>query len=324
MGDMRSTFADRLGDGDQGPVILDGGLASELEHRGLDVSGALWSAGGLRDQPDAVRAVHAAYFDAGAEVATSASYQATYDGYAAAGTSATDTTRLLRRSVELAGQARHDAAERDEAVGRAPRRRWVAASVGPYGAMLADGSEYRGDYDRTVDELRAFHRPRLQVLAQACAEVGDAVLACETIPSLREVEALVAELDGLGVPAWLSVTPYGDRLRTGEPLEAAFALAAAAPDVIAVGVNCCDPADVDEALAAAAASGRAALAYPNTGEGWDAAGRRWTGQPTLDTAAAQRWRDAGARALGGCCRVGPALLSQIAAAVDQRAAPSAP
>jgi homocysteine S-methyltransferase len=234
------------------------------------------------------------------------------------------TPPWLRRSVELADLARRDAAERDEAAGRAPRWRWVAASVGPYGAMLADGSEYRGDYGRTVEQLRAFHRPRLQVLAQACVEVGDAVLACETIPSLREVEALVAELDGLGVPAWLSVTPYGDRLRTGEPLEAAFAVAAAAPEVIAVGVNCCDPADVDEGLAAAAAAGRAALAYPNTGEGWDATARQWTGQPTLDTAAAQRWRDEGARALGGCCRVGPALLTRIAAAVGQRAAPSAP
>jgi len=324
MDGMRSTFADRLGDGDQGPVILDGGLASELERRGLDVSGALWSAGVLRDQPDAVRAVHAAYFDAGAEVATSASYQATYEGYAAAGTSAAETTRLLRRSVELADQARRDAAERDEAGGRSPRRRWVAASVGPYGAMLADGSEYRGDYGRTVEQLREFHRPRLQVLAQACADVGDAVLACETIPSLREVEALVAELAGLGVPAWVSVTPRADRLRTGEPLEAAFAVATAAPEVIAVGVNCCDPADVDEGLATAAASGRPTLAYPNTGEGWDATTRHWTGETTLDAAAAQRWRDAGARALGGCCRVGPALLSQIAAAVGQRAAPSAP
>ncbi|MFL6098837.1 MAG: homocysteine S-methyltransferase [Actinomycetales bacterium] len=314
---MRSTFADRLADREQGPVILDGGLASELERRGHDVSGSLWSARVLRDQPDAVRAVHAAYFAAGSEVATSASYQATYEGYAAAGTSAPETTRLLRRSVELADQARRDAAEQDEAAGRPVRRRWVAASVGPYGALLADGSEYRGDYGRTTDELRAFHRARLQVLAGACLDVGDAVLAVETIPSLREVEALVDEIAGLGVPAWVSVTPAGGRLRTGEPLEAAFAVATAAPELVALGVNCCDPADVDEGLAAAVATGRPALAYPNTGEAWDAGARVWTGRPTLDPEVAARWVDEGARALGGCCRVGPALLGEIAAAVGR-------
>src|SRR5580765_7128731 len=186
MGTMTSTLAHRLADDDLPVVILDGGLASELERRGQDVSGGLWSAQVLREAPDAVRAVHAAYFAAGAQVATSASYQATYDGYAAAGV---------------------DAAEADEAAGRAATPRWVAASVGPYGAMLADGSEYRGDYGRSVAELREFHRPRLQVLAQACVDVGDAVLACETVPSLLEVEALAAELAGLGVPAWISVTP---------------------------------------------------------------------------------------------------------------------
>jgi homocysteine S-methyltransferase len=315
MGGMRSTFADRLGDRAQGPLILDGGLASELERRGHEVSGPLWSARVLQDEPGAVREVHLAYFDAGAEVATSASYQATYPGYAAAGTSPRETTTLLRRSVEIADQARREAAARDEAAGRPVRRRWVAASVGPYGAMLADGSEYRGDYGRTVRELQEFHRPRLEVLAEACADVGDAVLACETVPSLREVEALAAEVSRLGVPAWLSVTPAGDRLRTGEPLEAAFAVTADVPEFVAVGVNCCDPADVDAGIATAVAAGRPVIAYPNTGEGWDAVARAWTGRPTLDPEAAQRWRTAGARALGGCCRVGPALLREIALGV---------
>jgi homocysteine S-methyltransferase len=313
---MPSTLADRLADRHTGPVDLDGGLASELERRGQDVSGALWSARVLRDAPDAVRAVHAAYFAAGAEVATSASYQATYDGFASAGVDATETTRLLRRSVELADQARRDAATEDEATGRPPTRRWVAASVGPYGALLADGSEYRGDYGLSVEELRAFHGPRLQVLAQACADVGDAVLACETVPSLAEVEALALELAGLGVPAWVSVTPDGGRLRTGEPVTEAFEIAASVAEVIAVGVNCCDPVDVDGAIAAAIAAGRPPIAYPNTGELWDAAARDWTGRSTFDPAAARAWVDEGARALGGCCRVGPALLAQIAAAIS--------
>jgi homocysteine S-methyltransferase len=312
---MPSTLAQRLADRSLPPVILDGGLASELERRGQDVSGALWSARVLRDAPDAVREVHAAYFAAGAEVATSASYQATYAGFAAAGVDRAETTALLRRSVELAAEARREAAEQDEAAGRPVRARWVAASVGPYGAMLADGAEYRGDYGLTVQELRAFHRPRLEVLAQACLDAGDAVLACETVPSLLEVEALASELAALGVPAWISVTPAGARLRTGEPVVEAFAIAAEVPEVIGVGVNCCEPSDVDAGLGAAGRVGRAAIAYPNTGEVWDATARAWTGTPTLDAAVAQAWNDEGARALGGCCRVGPALLAQIAQAV---------
>ncbi len=119
------------------------------------------------------------------------------------------------------------------------------------------------------------------------------------------------------MPAWISVTPERGRLRTGEPLREAFGLAAEIPEVIAVGVNCCDPADVDGAIGLARAMGAAPIAYPNTGELWDAAARDWTGESTLDTAVAQAWADEGARALGGCCRVGPALLAQIAAAVSR-------
>jgi S-methylmethionine-dependent homocysteine/selenocysteine methylase len=305
--DPPTDFAGRLADASRPPLVLDGGLATELERRGQDVSGPLWSARVLRDHPEVVLATHAEYFAAGAQVATSASYQATYAGFASIGVDAAGTTALLRRSVRLADEAR-------QAAGRAA---WVAASVGPYGAMLADGSEYRGDYGVGVPELRAFHRPRLQVLAEVCVEVGDAVLACETVPSLREVEALAAELDGLGVPAWVSVTPSGDRLRTGEPLAEAFRLLAGVPEVVAVGVNCCEPSDVDIALRLAAEDRLPVpvIAYPNSGEQWDAAARRWTGEPTLHTERARAWSNEGARALGGCCRVGPALLSQIAQAV---------
>jgi S-methylmethionine-dependent homocysteine/selenocysteine methylase len=308
--DRPTDFAGRLADPALPPLVLDGGLATELERRGHDVSGPLWSARVLQDEPEAIRATHAAYFAAGAQVATSASYQVTYDGFASIGVDAAGTTALLRRSVRLADEAR-------QAAGRPA---WVAASVGPYGAMLADGSEYRGDYGLGVSELRAFHRPRLQVLAEACTEVGGAVLACETLPSLREVEALAAELGGLGVPAWVSLTPAGDRLRTGEPLLEAFRLLASVPEVVAVGVNCCEPSDVDTALRLAAEDRVPVpvIAYPNSGEQWDAAARRWTGEPTLHTERAQAWTSEGARALGGCCRVGPALLSQIAQAVTAR------
>jgi homocysteine S-methyltransferase len=290
-------FADALA---QRPVVLDGGLASELERRGYDLSSALWSARLLADDPAAIRDVHRAYFAAGAEVATSASYQASFDGFAARGH---DGARMLARSVELA----HDA--RDE-----HGRGWVAASVGPYGAVLADGSEYRGDYGLTVRELREFHRPRLHVLAEAEPDV----LAVETIPCLAEVEAIVTELDALGVPAWLSVTTEGGRTRAGEPVEAAFAMAGECRAVIAAGVNCTAPGGVAAALQSARArSGKPAVAYPNSGEAWDAAARNWTGASAFDAADVTAWLQAGARLVGGCCRVGPAEIAALAAIVSK-------
>ena len=178
-------------------VVLDGGLATELEHRGHDLSSDLWSARLLAEDPAEISAVHAAYFAAGARLATTASYQASYEGLAAAGYDAAEADALLGRSVDLARAAAVEAQAGDPL----GRTRWVAASVGPYGAMLAGGEEYTGDYgpDMDVTRLRAWHRRRLAVLAAA----GPDVLALETVPSLAEAEALVAEVADLGVPAWL-------------------------------------------------------------------------------------------------------------------------
>ena len=287
-----------------GPVVLDGGLSTELESRGHDVSSALWSARLLREDPGAIVAAHAAFASAGAQVATTASYQATVPGFAAAGIAADEARALITRSVQLA---------REGTAGTG----WVAGSVGPYGAFLADGSEYTGDYvdGVTVGELRAFHRPRLALLAEAGADV----LACETLPAAAEVEALLAELGALGVPAWLSLTavpgPDGvPRTRRGEPLADVLAMTADVAEVIAVGVNCTDPATVPAAVAvAAAASGKPVVAYPNSGERWDAAGRCWTGDPGLGDV--RSWLAAGARLVGGCCRVRPDGVRAIADAV---------
>src|SRR5262245_48703645 len=204
----------------------------------------------------------------------------------------------MRLSVALARRARDD---------RRPDG-WVAASVGPYGAYLADGSEYRGDYDLDVAGLRAFHRPRLEVLTAAGADV----LAVETIPCLAEVEALCAELDGTGVTAWLSLSADGDRTRAGEPLADAWAMAADVDEVVAVGVNCCIPGDVTTALAGVSGP---LVAYPNSGQGWDAVRRAWTGESAFDPGAVGSWLDAGARLVGGCCRVGPDDITEVAAVV---------
>ncbi|MBL8931054.1 MAG: homocysteine S-methyltransferase [Kineosporiaceae bacterium] len=295
-------------------VILDGGLATELERRGFDVSSDLWSAALLRDAPAAVRDTHAAYFRAGARVATTASYQASFEGFAAAGLDAAEAERLMRRSVGLAAQARHD----EGLDGRA----WVAASVGPYGAVLAEGQEYTGDYPAprdTVAGLRDFHRARLELLLEAGADV----LACETIPRLAEVEALVTELDTLGATAWISLTTVIDtqgrvRTRRDEDAGEAFALAGAAPSVVAVGVNCTAPAGVEAAVRLAAErSGKPVIAYPNSGETWDGANRRWVGAPGLDGGDVADWISGGARLVGGCCRIGPEDIEALAGAVGR-------
>ena len=206
-------------------TVLDGGLATELERRGNTLSDELWSARLLIEAPEEIVAAHLAFYRAGARVATSASYQASFDGFARRGFGRDEAVRLLRRSVELAAEARRRRVDEDDSSDSAGGL-LVAASVGPYGATLADGSEYRGDYGLSVAELRRWHEPRLAVLADAGADL----LAIETIPSLDEGRALVellAETDG--PPAWLSFScADGATTRHGEPVEAAFDLAGAA------------------------------------------------------------------------------------------------
>ncbi|MFC8429511.1 homocysteine S-methyltransferase [Streptomyces sp. NPDC057253] len=294
---MTTTFRDALA---TGPLVLDGGMSNELEAQGHDLSGALWSARLLRDDPEAIAAVHRAYYAAGAQVAITAGYQATYDGFARLGISRTETTALLQRSVSLAREAA------DAAQAGSPGRRWVAASVGPYGAMLADGSEYRGDYGLTVAELTRFHRPRLEALAEA----GPDVFAVETIPDLREAEAVLIALDGLGIPAWLSYSIRGTTTSAGQPLTEAFALARSSDAVVATGVNCAPAADASAALALV--SGLPGVVYPNGGGSWDSESRSWLGAQDEIADLAPSWRRAGAALVGGCCRVGPAEIKQLA------------
>ncbi|OIJ89978.1 homocysteine S-methyltransferase [Streptomyces colonosanans] len=288
-----------------GPVVLDGGLSNQLESAGYDLSDALWSARLLAERPEAIVEAHLAYFEAGADVAITAGYQATFEGFARRGIDHDRAARLLALSVESA----REAAARAHA-GGVTRPLWVAASVGPYGAMLADGSEYRGRYGLTVSELETFHRPRLEVLAAA----GPDVLALETVPDTDEAAALLRAVRGLGVPAWLSYTVSGDRTRAGQPLEEAFAPAADVDEVIAVGVNCCAPEDAAGAVATAArVTGKPVVVYPNSGEAWDARAHAWDGRSTFAAAQVTDWRDAGARLIGGCCRVGPETIASIAA-----------
>jgi homocysteine S-methyltransferase len=283
-------------------VILDGGLSNALVARGHDLSDELWTAALLRDAPAEIAAVHRAYFDAGAEVATTASYQASVGGFERAGMSRGEAETLVRRSVTLAR------AVRDELAGDG-RRRLVAASVGPYGAVLADGSEYRGRYGLTPARLRDFHLPRLELLASA----GPDLLAVETIPDLDEAAVLVGLLDDVGVPAWLSYSCDGPATRAGQPLAEAFAVAASSSAVVATGVNCCAPDDVLPALEVArTVTGKPGVAYPNSGQGWDNGTHTWRGTSAYDVTLAPSWVAAGASYVGGCCQVGPADIAALA------------
>jgi homocysteine S-methyltransferase len=290
-------------------VVLDGGMSNALEDLGFDLSDPLWTARLLRDAPGAVAEVHRRYFAAGARIATTASYQASVPGFVAQGLSSDEAAALVVRSVEVARAVRDELA--DDGV-----ERRVAASVGPYGAYLADGSEYLGRYGVPRGTLRDFHAPRLELLASA----GPDLLAVETIPDMDEAEVLAELLDDVGMPAWFSFSCRDGRTAAGQPLADAFSVGATPACVVAVGVNCL-PAD--EVLAAVTTvrevTDRPAVAYPNGGGRWDPERKTWTGTPGVDPDLALEWVAAGAAFVGGCCRVGPADIARLAQRVAEAA-----
>lgn len=284
-------------------LVLDGGLSNALEDRGLDLSSDLWTARLLLDDPAQIAAVHRDYYLAGADVATTASYQASVPSLVAAGLTRREAEHTIVASVELARGVR------DEVAAASGRRLLVAASVGPYGAVLADGSEYRGRYGVSPAALRDFHGPRLELLASA----GPDLLAVETIPDADEAEVLVPLLDELGLPAWFSYSVEGDATRAGQPLREAYAVLAGSTSIVAAGVNCSAPRDVTQAvMTAVEVAGRPAVAYPNLGESWDSETHTWRGDAAFDTGLAAGWVAAGARLVGGCCRVGPGHIGELA------------
>ena len=289
---------------DRGPIVLDGGLATELERLGHDLGDALWSARLLRDRPEDIERVHSSYFKVGADVAITASYHATYEGFAAAGIGAEETTRLLRLSVELAQRARD--AVRPGGL--------VAASVGPFAVMLANGSEYTGDYGgSSVEEIAGVHRPRIAALLDA----GPDLLALETIPSLDEVAAHVSLLAEFpGVEAWMTFCCRdGERLSDGTPIEDAVRLAAGSAAIVAVGVNCTPPEHIGSLLErAAAVTDLPLLVYPNNGRTWDGDTYEWRGAGVdgFPPQVVAGWREHGARGIGGCCGIGPDAIAGVA------------
>jgi homocysteine S-methyltransferase len=304
--------------------VLDGGMATELERRGCDISGPLWSAAVLESAPQAIAAVHLDYLRAGADCISTASYQVSAHGYREIGRSAGDANRALRLSVELAEQARADYARENR------RRVWIAASLGPFGAALHNGAEYHGRYAIAFDELVAFHAERLANLADCGADC----IALETIPSLEEGHAvLLALAQTPSLTAWISFTCRDARhVAHGETLAECAAAVASSPQIAAIGINCTAPHLIADLIAQAQTGAAEAqrgtergsgpakpvLVYPNSSETWDAAARSWHGEadPAHFGALARAWFAAGAQAVGGCCRTGPAHICAVAAARD--------
>jgi len=296
-------------------LVLDGALATELEARGCDLTDSLWSAKVLMENPELIYQVHYDYFSAGAQCAITASYQATPQGFATRGLDAAQSQALIARSVELAARARTDYLALHPQSGKL----LIAGSVGPYGAYLADGSEYRGDYQLPHVEMMAFHRPRMAALVAA----GVDLLACETLPSFAEIKALAELLQEFpATPAWFSFTLRdSEHLSDGTPLSEVVALLATTPQVVAMGINCIALESVTAALTTLNALTTAPLVvYPNSGEHYDASSKTWSNDAdgcSLSDKLPQ-WHAAGAKLIGGCCRTTPADIAAIVKCCHKR------
>ena len=293
-------------------LVIDGALATELERRGYDLKDSLWSAKILLEQPEAIQRLHYDYFKAGADCAITASYQATVEGFMKRGLNRTEAIDLIQKSVKLAQAARHEFWS-DQANRHGRSKPFVAASVGPYGAYLADGSEYRGNYGLTEKELMDFHRPRMKALIEGGADI----LACETIPSLIEAQAIARLLKEFpDAAAWISFSARdGKHISEGQLLADCIQELEDNPQIAAIGINCTSPKYIPSLISLAKQkTDKPVLVYPNSGETYDAAKQDWDGEPVYESFGeeAREWFDAGARLVGGCCRTTPADIAVIA------------
>jgi homocysteine S-methyltransferase len=293
-------------------LVIDGALATELERRGCDLKDDLWSAKILLEQPEVIKQLHFDYFKAGADCAITASYQATLEGFRKRGLNEREALALIQKSVHLAIQARDEFwADETNHEGRA--KPFVAASVGPYGAFLADGSEYRGNYGLSEKELMDFHRPRMKALIEAGADM----LACETIPSLVEAKAMAKLLkEFVHTIAWFSFSARDEKhISEGQVFADCVEQLNGHPQIAAIGINCTSPKFIPSLIRdAQKVTGKPILVYPNSGETYDPARSDWNGDRVLESFGeqAREWYAAGARLIGGCCRTTPEDIRVIA------------
>lgn len=293
-------------------IILDGALATELESRGCVINNDLWSAIILAENPDIIKKVHYDYFAAGADCAITASYQATIQGFLKKGFTKEEAVELIRESVRVAKKAREEYFSSPEnTVGRP--KSLIAGSIGPYGAYLADGSEYRGDYNISEEELIEFHRERMGLLIRE----GVDILACETIPNLVEAKAIVQLLKEFpGTYCWISFSGKNHlEISDGTLISECARVLNDCEQVAAIGLNCTAPQYVESLIREIKKNtDKPIVVYPNSGEEYDAHSKTWHGDSSSEAYSnlAKTWFAAGAQLIGGCCRTSPKDIRAIA------------
>ena len=277
-------------------IKLDGGLSTALENNGNKLTTSLWTGELIRTNPAQIMKAHLDFINAGAQIIITSSYQLSYSGCGARGWSEAETNQGLIAATALAKKAVTDSGKDVK----------VAASVGPYGASLADGSEYKGNYGVSKQELRDFHARRIEVLISTSPDY----LALETMPDTFEVEVLLELLSDCPIPFWVSYScKEGNQTNAGQSFQSAVDLAQSA---MAVGINCTKPELIADLLRSAK-SNKPYVVYPNSGRVWDAKNKVWTGSAAVGFSndLIRQWVEAGAEIIGGCCGIGATEIAQL-------------
>ena len=277
-------------------IKLDGGLSTALENNGNKLTTSLWTGELIRSNPAQITKAHLDFINAGAQIIITSSYQLSYPGCSARGWSEQETDQALITSTKLAKDAATQSGKSVQ----------VAASVGPYGASRADGSEYKGNYGVSKQVLNDFHARRLEVLISTSPDY----LALETMPDTFEVEILLELLKDCPIPFWISYScTQGNQTNAGQSFQAAVDLAEGA---MAVGINCTKPELITDLLRSAS-SPKPFIVYPNSGRVWDAKNKVWTGSSSagFTDQLINEWLGAGAQIIGGCCGIGASEIDEM-------------
>jgi len=290
------------------PLILDGGLSNVLESFGCDLNQELWSAKMLIDQPELIKRAHLAYLEAGAQCITSSSYQATLSGFERIGLNRSDATKMMIKSIELADEARSVFIKKNNQ----SESIFLAASIGPYGAFLADGSEYRGDYRISDIELREFHAEKIRILESTNVDF----LAFETIPSLQEIQILSELISQSKKQCWISFSCRDSEfLNDGSKIIDALKICTSTNNLFALGVNCTAPKYISSIIKKIRplVQDKKIIIYPNSGEIYLPESKSWKGisDPDIFQKMASEWLDLGVDIIGGCCRIGPDHITKL-------------
>lgn len=302
---------------ENGIMVIDGSMGTALERLGADNSSSLWTAGTLAKDPELVKQVHLDYFRAGADCGITCTYQATIPGLMENGYTNDEAERIIADSIRLFLEAR-DAWWNAE--GKAEGRSYplCLAGIGPYGAYLADGSEYRGKYGVSDDVIYDFHRRRLEIVKEAGADIA----LIETQPSLSEAMIAGDICEELGLDYWISFSCRdGMRINEGDLIrECAEALSDGRPHLKMIGVNCSKPEYISSLIRQLKAVTELPIAvYPNSGLIYDPVTKTWSApEGVLDFGSyALEYMKAGAAAVGGCCTTDAEQIKQVAEARER-------